>query len=125
MREHVRKSGCTPPYFRTNASYPFCYEQAQLKEALFDWFAYKKYPYPCTEIANIWTDLSTLKLYQVDNNITFPLHFEYPENFKLISQLKGIDFNSLIGYIGGYIGLLLGKVHFNYPYSINKSEISC
>ena len=33
----------------------------------------------------------------------------YPEEIKIITQSKEVDGNSLIGNIGGYIGLFLGR----------------
>ena len=32
----------------------------------------------------------------------------YDQKFKEIVQIKAIDMNGLIGYIGGYVGLFLG-----------------
>ena len=39
----------------------------------------------------------------------YPVNFGFPENMKLIKQQKAIDAHALIGNIGGYIGLFLGK----------------
>ena len=33
----------------------------------------------------------------------------YPDDVKIITQSKEVDVHSLIGNIGGYIGLFLGK----------------
>ena len=38
----------------------------------------------------------------------------YPEEVKMITQSKEVDVHALIGNIGGYIGLFLGKIFF-YP----------
>ena len=32
-----------------------------------------------------------------------------PESIRVIHQLKSVDANALVGYIGGYVGLVLGK----------------
>ena len=34
----------------------------------------------------------------------------YPEEVRLITQSKEVDVHTLIGNIGGYIGLFLGKI---------------
>ena len=34
----------------------------------------------------------------------------YPEEVKIITQSKDIDVHSLIGNIGGYLGLFLGEI---------------
>ena len=38
----------------------------------------------------------------------FGVGIVYPEQMKIISQSQAVDFHSLIGNIGGYIGLFLG-----------------
>ena len=43
----------------------------------------------------------------------FGLQYHIPDQFKLIKQYKSIDILSAIGYMGGYIGLLLGKFPMN------------
>ena len=37
------------------------------------------------------------------------IYIMYPDKIKIISQVKSIDAHSLIGNIGGYIGLFLGR----------------
>ena len=39
----------------------------------------------------------------------------YDQKFKEIVQIKAIDINGLIGYIGGYIGLILGYSILQIP----------
>ena len=39
----------------------------------------------------------------------------YDQKFKEIVQIKDIDINTLIGYIGGYIGLILGYSILQIP----------
>ena len=50
--------------------------------------------------------------YTDEKGLYFPIYFDYPEKLKVISPKRSIDFNSLIGYIGGYIGLVLGNILF-------------
>ena len=51
---------------------------------------------------------------QVDHLFTnydtyWTITIEYPEEVKIITQTKDVDVHSLIGNIGGYLGLFLGK----------------
>ena len=39
-------------------------------------------------------------------------------SFLLIEQIRGYDFNSLIGNIGGYVGMFLGYALLNFPNAI-------
>ena len=68
------------------------------------------YPPPCVEMPIILTQLVTDYGYTDEKGLYFPIYFESPEKIKVITQTRSIDFNSLIGYIGGYIGLLLGNI---------------
>ena len=38
----------------------------------------------------------------------FGIGIVHPEQMKIISQTQAVDFHSLVGNIGGYIGLFLG-----------------
>ena len=41
---------------------------------------------------------------------TLVVSVQYPEQAKIITQSRAVDFNALIGNIGGYIGLFLGMI---------------
>ena len=40
------------------------------------------------------------------------LWFSFPEKAKFVTHFKDVDIHSLVGNIGGYIGLFLGKYYF-------------
>ena len=73
------------------------------------------YPKPCQELTNIayssrYTPLNTA---QNANNVYkdyIGLRVAYPRNIKLITESQLVDIHALIGNIGGYIGLFLGKL---------------
>ena len=39
------------------------------------------------------------------------LSVSYPNEWKIIRQSQAVDVHALIGNIGGYIGLFLGKIY--------------
>ena len=41
---------------------------------------------------------------------TWTLTIGYPDDIRIITQYQEVDVHSLIGNIGGYIGLFLGKI---------------
>ena len=43
---------------------------------------------------------------------TWYIIINYPEEVKIITQSQDVDVHSLIGNIGGYLGLFLGKPIF-------------
>ena len=42
------------------------------------------------------------------------LGISYPDNVRVIQQSKEVDAHSLIGNIGGYIGLFLGRTYIEF-----------
>ena len=65
-----------------------------------------KFGVPCQEMPNIEFEHFTLKT--TSQNV-YHIKIAYPEKGKVITQLQEVDVHSLIGNIGGYIGLFLGK----------------
>ena len=53
-----------------------------------------------TQVDHLYTDYDTF----------WTITIEYPEEVKIITQTKDVDVHSLIGNIGGYLGLFLGKL---------------
>ena len=70
---------------------------------------------PCEEMSHVF-----YKHLDIDDFIVdmfgvidmYTLQIAYPEKFKIITQKQDIDIHALIGNIGGYIGLFLGKQNF-------------
>ena len=62
---------------------------------------------PCQEMPYIDYKHSMIKTYY--NATEYLLWFYYPHKTKFIAQSQDVDAHSLIGNIGGYIGLFLGK----------------
>ena len=68
------------------------------------------YPAPCKGMSNIIYSAEMIDNAFVSNSLQ--LVVTYPKITRLIRQLRSVDLHSLIGNIGGYIGLFLGK-YFN------------
>ena len=83
-----------------------------MKESKFDIVqSRKKHHLPCQSITGLsfQTDRSDSFTYTFENN-TIALQVDYPANIKVITQCQAVDFQALVGYIGGYIGLFLGNI---------------
>ena len=124
LRRHVIKSGCSPLYFRNNYNKSFCSSKDQMVSSLFTlrFDEYDIHP-PCQGMEKIdysfedhvyeekdisWNTTSSHGLFW------FGLYI-YDQKYKEIVQIKAIDVNGLIGYIGGYIGLILGYSILQIP----------
>ena len=108
--EYVTKKGCRVPYLRTNMTVPLCNSNKTMKDGLFSYMKATSatVPKPCNRVSILKTKG------QYKNNLGFEkskvwyLTIQYPQEVKLITQSKEVDIHTLIGNIGGYLGLFLG-----------------
>ena len=119
LRKHHDTVGCRPPYHQSDK--PVCTKKAQLMESIYELnvIGNRYFPAPCEEMSNI-----VFAADEVPYNYTtqqLRLQFLYPEKIKIIQQIKSVDLHSLIGNIGGYIGLFLGK-HIDLEYQGIKCD---
>ena len=121
LKEHLMSVGCKTPYQPTNIEHrpsyrwPLCTSKAKMKEARLR-LKYSGGNRPCREIEAISVlerdadkGLTTLKKRGKDwkNWFGFVLRILNPR-FKIIIQKKEVDLQTLVGYVGGYIGIFTG-----------------
>ena len=106
-KKHITRNGCRAPYDRPYDSFPKCAEKEDIQRSMFDFFVVgsKYYPKACQRISKLTFSLDNF--YGTKGRSAFIL--VYPDDVKIITQSKEVDIHSLIGNIGGYIGLFLGN----------------
>ena len=110
IERHIDNVKCRPPYLMEHTNYPICSTQEELARSKFGLeIRFKKgYVKPCLGMSKVdfqyTTDSPEL------NDTWIGLGIVYPEQMKIISQSQAVDIHSLVGNIGGYIGLFLGIV---------------
>ena len=123
LRQHVRKFGCQLPYARPKGDemtkrvdYPICEDAKQMEISMYDFYKAKNdyYPKACHRISRL-----NYFIKSPPANKKWSLAILYPEEIKIITQSKEVDVHSLIGNIGGYIGLFLGNEGFYKLLRIN------
>ena len=105
IRQEIEKVGCKPPYYHSNEDFPICKKPEEL-----EYFVQTKNKLaenhipPCHGMSHVF--------YKHHKEIkdSHQVIIEYPKHVKEISQEQKIDQHALIGNIGGYIGLFLGKI---------------
>ena len=107
---HIKAVGCRPPYISSHMEFPICNTQEKIKQSLYEFKSVRNryYPKACTRISKISVKNQGNVLTE-DLGI-WDLDIVYPEEVRLITQSKEVDVHTLIGNIGGYIGLFLGKL---------------
>ena len=83
-----------------------------------DWLTPKKgnYPLPCQSIESLTYDYSETKGVDKSQESRFMVIVHFPNlKYRQIEHVQEYDFESLVGNIGGYIGLFLGYSLINFP----------
>ena len=113
LERHIEKVGCGAPYQKSNKIVPLCDTMTKMRESIYDMLKAAKYHnLPCHMIAGtvFKTDYFEVENTTLDVEIARGLMVSYPDKIKIITQTQEVDFQALIGYIGGYIGLFLGII---------------
>lgn len=115
LNHHTESVGCRAPYHKMYDKYPICKTQNELKRSIFDPWSMDNTDFsnPCQEMPNIEYK-HDFKDTNIDPTVrqTFKIWVAYPKKGKVITESRAVNIHSLIGNIGGYIGLFLGK--YNY-----------
>ena len=107
LGKHLEKVGCRAPYQENFHNFPLCNTQIKMKESVLNRIrALKNLILPCESISSL--SFMTDEQKWMNESESAVLMVNYPEKLKIITQSQAVDFQALIGYIGGYIGLFLG-----------------
>ena len=106
LEKHIALQGCVAPYHRPFQFGRMCKNQTEIQNYYYDFqsIGERYQEKACTRISKLGV--------QGGNTYvgTMELVINYPSIVKTIKQSKEVDFHSLIGNIGGYIGLFLGNL---------------
>ena len=113
VEEDIKSAGCKAAYHPKGLKWPICSTKEQMAAVQ---TTLLKRPHPCREI-------ETINYQMVENSVgnkpikmqgkswkhyfAVVLRFLSPRFKKTIAK-KEIDFHSLIGYVGGYVGMIMG-----------------
>jgi hypothetical protein len=136
----IRKVGCRPIFWIFVEDIPICKTQTEFQMLFSEHFDKTtrfrkgvKYLHPCRDIQKIQIEYRDVNNYDVRNNTIivssgsnttdvnegknwFQIQFDIRVNtFKEIKQVRAYSFQSLVGNVGGYIGLFLGFSILNLP----------
>ena len=110
-QNQIEKVGCRAPYQRSPIEIPVCSSMEDMERVLFDGEELAlEYGPPCQEMPTIEYNHGVLEADPIfGDNIS--IYVSYPNELKIITQSQKVDVHALIGNIGGYIGLFLGKIY--------------
>ena len=130
LENHLRNVGCKTPDQITSDAWPVCNGKEKMKSARLR--LHDEKIRPCREIESIDYDFGeserSLNVVPLVNGrpwknwICFVYRILNPR-FKVIVQRKDVDFQTLVGYIGGYIGIFTGFAITQIPDYIHSVTI--
>ena len=134
MENIIKNAGCSPLMWLTNRSEPLCrtrnsFQEIHMKtmDQLFRFEKNKKYLDPCLDIEKLQIEFVEENIPIADGESDeeregwFVLDYVVPiQKFKEIKQVRKYSVQSLVGNLGGYIGLCLGYAVVNIPTMILK-----
>ena len=115
---HAKQFKCRPSYWNNNiTNMPICDTLDKLKRATFSLNSEKtfQYPPPCYTIEKLAYTAQEFTNDDGDfDDFWIGVELMNPQ-FKEIVQSRAVDFQTLVGNVGGYIGLLLGYSIIQLP----------
>ena len=121
LKQHLDSVGCKTPDQPTNCTcWNICKTKEEMKRARFRFALESHALRPCREIDSLELEVGETEDETLDLNEMLKFSEDYWDNwwcivirvlsprFKLIVQKKEVDFQALVGYVGGYIGILMG-----------------
>ena len=128
----IGQAKCKPPHW-TNPDFPVCnnkesIEKFNIKKDFPDTKFLSSYDKPCDQVQTATFTIQEIdrKEYEnnPDNNGSLGIIFNSPD-YREIKHIQDFNFESLIGNIGGYIGLFLGFAFWQIPDVINIIKHKC
>ena len=110
LKRHIESNGCHAPYHKLYQNLPLCDANENNKAPFYDVYVVpsKYYTTPCQSMSKIDVRYFKESADNMLNESRLAVHIGYPAQVKIITQSQAVDGHSLIGNIGGYIGLFLG-----------------
>lgn len=111
--EHVQlglndnKHLCRAPYQTLDKTRPVCSTLEAMRDATFIFNEdFDEKVHPCESMSNIRHEMQEIF---IPGTKFSSINLMIPKKVRVVQQSKAIDTNSLIGYVGGYVGVLLGR----------------
>ena len=111
LKEYLSNVNCSVPYISHGNMIPPCKSAGQMKISKLDILQADKLQMPkaCKRISKMRISNKFKRRTDLKKSEKWSFYLYYPKEVKIITQSKEVDLHALIGNIGGYLGLFLGK----------------
>ena len=112
VEKHVSQKGCRPPYILDDRDIPLCNGTKEIQFAKLSYGKTKTIDHvkPCNRISRV---LSSCYLNHLKH--IWRVSVTFPDEVRTIVQSREVDIHTLIGNIGGYLGLITGYAAIQIP----------
>ena len=119
VQKHVFQKGCRAPYLLDDPDAPLCNSSKDIKDAKFSYEKTKAIDLvkPCNRITRVLIDPHSKRLdprHKIKKHI-WKIGVVFPDEVRIIVKSREVDIHTLIGNIGGYLGLLTGYAAVQIP----------
>ena len=118
LQNYMNEIGCIPPYLNNTIELPICKDKEKMRKTSIQLLNKKSTSSqvinPCEYIGNL--QFSYSEQHYGGNGDIFSVSVNMPVTFKHVIQTQAIGAESLIGTIGGYLGLFCG-IHFSFIFA--------
>ena len=110
--EHCHRKGCCDTFLDNPKHFPLCTTKEETNEFPFQYDSATTLgiPYACIRMSKVSYTLSNHPFYPVQSGEKWAIVIYYPKEFRIVTQSKEVDIHTLIGNIGGYLGLFMGNI---------------
>ena len=111
LDQYLSEKGCKDPYIKGETKYPLCQPSNNTSGMQFEYQTRVKLNIPaaCNKISNMRITQEFGTKSDQPSEI-WSLDIQFLNEVRIITQSKEVDFHTLVGNIGGYLGLFLGKL---------------
>ena len=128
----VQNAGCKPPHLSLGVDYPICSNNTGMDQTNIeridgpDFTFLKSFDSPCNQVQTISYTPQGVKKHENDTSSPTLFVIYNSGSYREVRHIRAFDIQSLVGNIGGYIGLFLGFAFWQAPEAalivINKSK---
>ena len=120
IEKHLYQKRCRPPYLNSESSFPLCNSSVEMDFAKLTFGKTKgievlKPCYRITKLGRHPVKFTTRTTVSEILEKGLSIYINFPEEVKMIAQNQEVDVHSLIGNIGGYLGLFTGYAVIQIP----------
>ena len=134
LEKKLEVAGCRPPHWSFEANYPICNSKESMNKTNVQPSDFanpdflEPFVQPCDQLQNVMFSMTVIQSVPTEQNqgrddLTTHINLMFKSsNYKEILHIRDFDIESLVGNMGGYVGLFLGFAVWQVPNAIKDAS---